>query len=89
VCCLCHFSLRVQVIRRDYKLSSYSLNSVSAHFLGQQKEDVHHSIIADLQRGTPDGAVRTLSLSTRLWLLPNAAFSPALLQTAAASQCTA
>ena len=37
---------------RNHKLSSYSLNSVSAEFLGQQKEDVHHSIIADLQRGS-------------------------------------
>lgn len=35
-------------IQRDHKLSSYSLNSVSAHFLGEQKEDVHHSAIADL-----------------------------------------
>jgi DNA polymerase delta subunit 1 len=37
---------------RNHKLSSYSLNSVSSEFLGQQKEDVHHSIIADLQQGT-------------------------------------
>jgi len=37
---------------RNHKLSSYSLNSVSAEFLGQQKEDVHHSIISDLQMGT-------------------------------------
>lgn len=37
---------------RNHKLSSYSLNSVSAEFLGQQKEDVHHSIISDLQRGS-------------------------------------
>ena len=44
----------LQYIRREHKLSSYSLNAVSAHFLGQQKEDVHHSIIADLQAGTPD-----------------------------------
>lgn len=44
----------LQYIRREHKLSSYSLNSVSAHFLGQQKEDVHHSIIADLQNGTQD-----------------------------------
>lgn len=44
----------LQYMRREHKLSSYSLNSVSAHFLGQQKEDVHHSIIGDLQRGTPD-----------------------------------
>ena len=44
----------LQYMRREHKLSSYSLNSVSAHFLGQQKEDVHHSIISDLQRGSPD-----------------------------------
>jgi hypothetical protein len=44
--------LALQAIQRDHKLSSYSLNSVSAHFLGEQKEDVHHSIISDLQNGT-------------------------------------
>ena len=37
---------------RNHKLSSYSLNSVSAEFLGMQKEDVHHSIISTLQRGS-------------------------------------
>lgn len=37
---------------RNHKLSSYSLNSVSAEFLNSQKEDVHHSIIADLQAGS-------------------------------------
>lgn len=41
-------------IQRDYKLSSYSLNAVSAFFLGEQKEDVHHSIISDLQHGTDE-----------------------------------
>lgn len=84
--------IHLQVMQRDYKLSSYSLNSVSAHFLGEQvffsgrceckytifalavsgkqfhlysilldwvdsveqKEDVHHSIIADLQNGNPE-----------------------------------
>ncbi|KAK1264132.1 DNA polymerase delta catalytic subunit [Acorus gramineus] len=44
----------LQVMQRDYKLSSYSLNSVSAHFLSEQKEDVHHSIISDLQNGNPE-----------------------------------
>ena len=44
----------LQAVRRDYKLSSYSLNNVSAHFLGEQKEDVHHSIISDLQAGNAD-----------------------------------
>ena len=41
----------LQILQRDYKLRSYTLNSVSAHFLGEQKEDVHHSIITDLQNG--------------------------------------
>ncbi|AGO14239.1 AaceriAFL189Wp [[Ashbya] aceris (nom. inval.)] len=40
-----------QFVRREYQLRSYTLNSVSAHFLGEQKEDVHHSIIASLHRG--------------------------------------
>ena len=37
---------------RNHKLSSYTLNNVSFEFLGQQKEDVHHSIISDLQVGS-------------------------------------
>jgi DNA polymerase delta subunit 1 len=44
----------LQVIRNEYKLRSYSLNAVSAHFLGEQKEDVHHSIISELQNGNAD-----------------------------------
>ncbi|ETN69650.1 DNA polymerase [Necator americanus] len=40
-----------RVVLRDYKLRSYTLNSVSYHFLSEQKEDVEHSIISDLQRG--------------------------------------
>jgi DNA polymerase delta subunit 1 len=39
----------MQVIIRDHKLRSYSLNSVAYHFLREQKEDVPHSIISDLQ----------------------------------------
>lgn len=48
----------IQVMQRDYKLRSYSLNSVCAHFLGEQKEDVHHSVITDLQNGTPESRRR-------------------------------
>ncbi|KAJ3332402.1 DNA-directed DNA polymerase delta [Blyttiomyces sp. JEL0837] len=44
----------LQVMQRDHKLRSYTLNSVSAHFLGEQKEDVHHSIITDLQNGNDE-----------------------------------
>jgi DNA polymerase elongation subunit (family B) len=39
-------------IQDNYKLSSYTLNSVAAHFLGDQKEDLHHSMIAVLQKGS-------------------------------------
>jgi len=39
------------ILVRDYKLRSYTLNAVSFHFLGEQKEDVHHSVITDLQNG--------------------------------------
>ncbi|KNC85933.1 DNA polymerase delta catalytic subunit [Sphaeroforma arctica JP610] len=42
----------LQLLQRDYKLRSYSLNSVSAEFLGEQKEDVPHTIISDLQEGS-------------------------------------
>lgn len=45
-------------MQRDYKLRSYTLNSVCAHFLGEQKEDVHHSIITDLQNGTEESRRR-------------------------------
>ena len=37
------------MLLREYKLRSYTLNAVSFHFLGEQKEDVQHSIITDLQ----------------------------------------
>lgn len=42
------------LFQRDERLSSLSLNSVSFHFLGDQKEDVPHTAISGLQRGTPD-----------------------------------
>jgi DNA polymerase delta subunit 1 len=42
----------LQFMQREHKLRSYSLNSVCAQFLGEQKEDVHHSVITDLQNGT-------------------------------------
>lgn len=41
----------LQLIQRDYQLRSYTLNSVCAQFLNEQKEDVHHSVITDLHNG--------------------------------------
>jgi DNA polymerase delta subunit 1 len=37
-----------QVVLREYKLRSYSLNNVSYHFLNEQKEDVEHNKIKEL-----------------------------------------
>jgi len=39
-----------QVILREHKLSSYTLNNVSYEFLKEQKEDVHHTMISELYR---------------------------------------
>ncbi|KAI4463291.1 dna polymerase catalytic subunit [Holotrichia oblita] len=51
-----NFEGRVQydmhvLIKRDFKLRSYTLNNVSNEIMGEQKEDVHYSIITDLQNG--------------------------------------
>ena len=48
----------LQYMQREHKLRSYTLNSVCARFLGEQKEDVHHSVITDLQNGTPESRRR-------------------------------
>ena len=48
----------LSVMQRDYKLRSYSLNSVSFEFLGEQKEDVHFSLITELQNGGPESRRR-------------------------------
>jgi DNA polymerase delta subunit 1 len=48
----------LQFMQREHKLRSYTLNAVCAHFLGEQKEEVHHSIITDLQNGTPESRRR-------------------------------
>lgn len=48
----------LQLIQRDHHLRSYTLNSVCAHFLGEQKEDVQHTMITELFNGTPDSRRR-------------------------------
>jgi len=48
----------LQLIQRDHHLRSYTLNSVCSHFLGEQKEDVHHSMITELFNGTPESRRR-------------------------------
>ncbi len=58
------------VLLRDYKLRSYTLNAVSYHFLTEQKEDVHHSIITDLQNGTDQTRKRLAVYCLKDALLP-------------------
>jgi DNA polymerase delta subunit 1 len=41
----------LQLVQRDHQLRSYTLNSVCAHFLNEQKEDVQHTIITELYNG--------------------------------------
>ena len=41
----------LQLVQRDYQLRSYTLNAVCAHFLNEQKEDVHHTMITELYNG--------------------------------------
>ncbi|PAV20072.1 delta DNA polymerase [Pyrrhoderma noxium] len=48
----------LQLMHREHKLRSYTLNAVCAQFLGEQKEDVHHSVITELQNGTPESRRR-------------------------------
>ncbi len=49
----------------------YTLNAVCAHFLGEQREDVHHSIITELQRGNSESrcqlAVYHLKVSPKVF----------------------
>ena len=72
----------MKVIIQDHKLRSYSLNSVSAHFLGDQKEDIHYSKIPELQQGDAESrrklaqycikdSVLPLRLLQHLMILPN------------------
>ena len=48
----------LQFMHREHKLRSYTLNAVCARFLGEQKEDVHHSVITELQNGTAEARRR-------------------------------
>jgi DNA polymerase delta subunit 1 len=57
-------------MQRNHKLSSYTLNSVCSEFLGQQKEDVHHSIISDLQDGSDEDRHRLAVYCLKDALLP-------------------
>uniref|UniRef100_A0A8C9GXL5 DNA polymerase n=1 Tax=Piliocolobus tephrosceles TaxID=591936 RepID=A0A8C9GXL5_9PRIM len=58
------------LIRRDYKLKSYTLNYVSFEFLKEQKEDVHYSIMNELQNESPETRKRIAVYCIKDGLLP-------------------
>ncbi|CRG97181.1 DNA polymerase delta catalytic subunit, putative [Plasmodium gallinaceum] len=58
------------LIKRDYKLKSYTLNYVSFEFLKEQKEDVHYSIMNDLQRESPESRKRIATYCIKDGVLP-------------------
>ncbi|KAK2962524.1 putative DNA polymerase delta catalytic subunit [Blattamonas nauphoetae] len=58
------------VMQNEHRMSSYSLNSVSQHFLGSQKEDVHWSIISDLQEKDAESRQRLAVYCLKDALLP-------------------
>ncbi|GIQ91387.1 hypothetical protein KIPB_014617, partial [Kipferlia bialata] len=60
----------MQAIQLDFKLRSYSLNAVSARFLGAQKEDVHYSMITPMWREGPDSRRKLAIYCLKDALLP-------------------
>jgi DNA polymerase delta subunit 1 len=60
----------LQFMQREYKLRSYTLNSVCAQFLGEQKEEVHYSVITELQNGTPESRRRLAVYCLKVVLPP-------------------
>jgi DNA polymerase delta subunit 1 len=57
-------------VQREYKLSSYSLNSVSAKYIGEQKQDMAYSELPVLQRGTAEDRRRIATYCYQDALLP-------------------
>ena len=66
----------LQFMQREYKLRSYTLNSVCAQFLGEQKEEVHHSVITELQNGTPESRRRLAVYCLKVNILGFPQFRP-------------
>ena len=50
--------------------NTFGMLQVSAHFLGEQKEDVHHSIISDLQNGNAESRRRLAVYCLKVWSCP-------------------
>jgi len=69
----------LQAITREHKLPSYTLNAVSAKFLGEQKEDVHHSAITGLYQGSSTDRKRLAVYCLKDAYLPQRLFEKLLI----------
>ncbi|KAI5170722.1 DNA polymerase delta subunit 1 [Nematocida sp. LUAm3] len=59
-----------EVVRKEFKLDSYSLNNVANAFLGEMKEDVHYSEIPKLFKGSKETRKRLGTYCMKDALLP-------------------
>ncbi|KAF8126479.1 hypothetical protein EV363DRAFT_1525315 [Boletus edulis] len=60
----------LQFMQREHKLRGYTLNSVCAQFLVEQKEDVHYSVIMELQNDGVESRRRLAVYSLKDAYLP-------------------
>ena len=60
----------LNIIKDEYRLDNYSLNSVSSALLGQQKEDVHYTMISTLQTTSKETRTRLARYCLKDALLP-------------------
>jgi DNA polymerase delta subunit 1 len=64
-----HLDIMIHMMK-ETKMSSYSLNSVAYKFLGEQKEDVHYSIMKELFQGNEETRRRIASYCLKDAFLP-------------------
>lgn len=60
----------LQILRREVKLSTYTLNAVSEEFLDDHKADLHHSMIPKLFDGSPEDRAYLAAYCLKDTLLP-------------------
>jgi DNA polymerase delta subunit 1 len=60
----------LNVIKIKFRLSSYTLNNVCSEFLGEQKEDVHYTLMPSLQRGSSKDRNRLATYCLKDAILP-------------------
>jgi DNA polymerase delta subunit 1 len=63
-------TILLSALNETLQRNTFGMLQVSAHFLGEQKEDVHHSIISDLQNGNAESRRRLAVYCLKVRLCP-------------------